>query len=810
ISPDDSLCLAKQYELGFDINFLPNHHTYFGYVLRIISGASRDIDLIYDQKQKIFRIVVDDDFSKISFSVDSPRMYRQWNQFKLKFNLENQVLQFDVNGKSVGSTKLPEGLHCFKFLWGANDFQKFNTKDIPPMQIKDIRITEEGNLKYFWPLDQMSGDTCYDRIGEKMAVVKNPNWIRPKHQQWQLLSNFSIGGDAGVAYNPKQDELYVVGNDSLAVYSLTNEQRPLEWLPSRHLNLRLGNQAIYDTIRDKLYDVYVDQHRVVSYDFTKRAWSGDFEYGKLTEFWHFNKFISPLDSCLYIVGGYGQLKYKNLIQRYSFVTKSWNLINSSGDYFSPRYLAALGMDPKRNAVYIIGGFGSRTGDQLLGPGNFYDLLRFNLSDHSFKAIYTLKPTVSRFAFANSLVIDPNSEEYYALIYPNDSTNSKLQIIKGSFRDSAFSSLANSIPYSFHDIESFSDLYYSPISNKLFAVVLHYSKIDDNNRVTEVKIYSVNFSPVPTDIRSPSPNIQSGGITGLIVITGTIIALALGIFIWRKMTGRTPRIQSQLNDSMVAGELQGPAEISYLSRQTEKITRSSIYLFGQFRVFDKDANDLTSHFSPLLKELFLLIATNTFRKARGISSAELDEILWHDKPDKDAKNNRAVNIAKLKVLLEKIGQCTINKDSGLWQFHMLDGAVHMDYKEYIALLQHPSLASPEYIHALIEIIRRGAFLYQTEYNWLDDIKSEISNTVIELCLGYLRSHSQHRDPEFAIEICNCIFYFDQLNEDALIYKCKSLISLKRHTFANNIYLKFMKDYKDIYGTNFPKTFHEVIV
>ena len=60
----------------------------------------------------------------------------------------------------------------------------------------------------------------------------------------------------------------------------------------------------------------------------------------------------------------------------------------------------------------------------------------------------------------------------------------------------------------------------------------------------------------------------------------------------------------------------------------------------------------------------------------------------------------------------------------------------------------------------------------------------------------------------MEIANRIFYFDQLNEDALIYKCKSLILLKRHTLANNVYLKFLKDYKDIYGTEFKESFNDV--
>jgi len=113
-----------------------------------------------------------------------------------------------------------------------------------------------------------------------------------------------------------------------------------------------------------------------------------------------------------------------------------------------------------------------------------------------------------------------------------------------------------------------------------------------------------------------------------------------------------------------------------------------------------------------------------------------------------------------------------------------------------------------IRPLVSIIKRGAFLAQTEYNWLDDIKSEVSNAVIDRCLEYIRNHPAG-DPEFTIEIANCIFCFDPLNEDALTYKCKSLIQLRRHTLANNTYQKFLKEYKDIYGTDFGKTFQEII-
>jgi two-component SAPR family response regulator len=187
---------------------------------------------------------------------------------------------------------------------------------------------------------------------------------------------------------------------------------------------------------------------------------------------------------------------------------------------------------------------------------------------------------------------------------------------------------------------------------------------------------------------------------------------------------------------------------------------------------------------------------------------LNEKLWHDKSEKDAKNNRSVNIAKLKIILERIGNCVINKESGFWQFQITDDHIHIDFRKYTNLIQHVNMRT-DYIHPLVEIIRRGAFLHQTEYDWLDNIKSEISNSTIDLCLNYIKTHGISKEPEFIIEITNCIFYFDHLNEDALIFQCKALIAMKRFTLASNIYLKFAKEYKEIYGAEFTKTFHEAI-
>ncbi|MCK7531345.1 MAG: hypothetical protein MZV63_10075 [Marinilabiliales bacterium] len=63
-------------------------------------------------------------------------------------------------------------------------------------------------------------------------------------------------------------------------------------------------------------------------------------------------------------------------------------------------------------------------------------------------------------------------------------------------------------------------------------------------------------------------------------------------------------------------------------------------------------DITRKFTPLLKELFLLILFNSIKNDMGISNEKIIEILWHGFSESSANNNKAVNIAKLRAILTK--------------------------------------------------------------------------------------------------------------------------------------------------------------
>ncbi|MCW3108315.1 MAG: galactose oxidase, partial [Segetibacter sp.] len=237
--------------------------------------------------------------------------------------------------------------------------------------------------------------------------------------------------------------------------------------------------------------------------------------------------------------------------------------------------------------------------------------------------------------------------------------------------------------------------------------------------------------------------------------------------------------------------------------------SFIYLFGQFEVIDKNGSDITRHFTPLVKELFLLLLIYTYKDGRGISSESLFEILWSDKSTKDARNNFSVNIVKLKAILDRVGEYHISKESGKWKFEILNDSMEIDYQRIVKLAAEKPVINKTYIQSLLNITQRGSFLREAQYDWLDDVKSDISGFVIETFLKYISSAHMQSDAEFIIKLTNCIFFFDQLNEEALEYKCRCLVLLGRHGMAKDAYLKFVKEYKENYGHEFEKSFTAII-
>lgn len=806
LTPKDPLCLKQAAEISFDLSFTPNLETYFGYVMRLVTGNNQNIDIVYNQKLQRFNFVIGETVSG-EFAIDSVQ-YGQWNQFKVTLNAETQEAGFYLNKRLISKGKANiSHATCYRIFFGANDFAGFQITDIPPMNIRDIRITEGNMPVAYYPLSESSGNECVDEVKNKVAMVKNPVWIKPRHQNWVQTVAIDTRGAASIAFDKNTERLYIVSTDSLYQYSFKNGQFTGVKLAVGRDTLPPGNQSVFNAAGDVLYNFNIDEKVVSTWQPQAGKWDINFKPGPLTIYWQANKFLSPVDSSLYIIGGYGQLQYKNEVQRYHFPTREWESVDPKGDFFMPRYLAALGTNNAGDTAYIMGGFGSKTGDQTINPKYTYDLMAYSVKNGSFKSLYHLKEPTQQFCFANSLIIDPATRDFYVLIYPIDRFNSVLQLIKGSLQSPEYQLMGDTISYSFHDIESFADLYYCPVSKKLVAVALFTNK----KNITSVKVYTIDFPPNKLAVTA-SPVAKASRDWIWFLLAGGMVAAGVFLMMWRKKRSRQLASKEEMLQAMLPGKTAGgtvpenyvPGIISPAGSKDV----AAINLFGQLEVFDKDGHDITKMFTPLLKELFLLVLIYTFKDGKGIASEKLYEILWSDKPIKDARNNFSVNVVKLKGILEKVGDCHIGKESGKWKLDIQNDSIKVDYQQYVELVSNNATINKAYVNELIHIIGRGAFLGTVHYNWLDDIKSDVSGKGIDILLSYISTADLAAEAEFIIKITNCIFFFDQLNEEALAYKCKCLVLLGRHGMAKDAYLKFTKEYRENYGQDFERSFAEM--
>jgi two-component SAPR family response regulator len=846
LSPGKDFCLSDNSEISFELSFSRNHNVYFGYILRIIANNERNIDIVYNPVEDQFSMVIGDKLCGISFNIPEASLYGKWNKITVRFDQAKSELMVVANGKTYVQKNVqisPPG--CYKIVFGASRLESFETTDIPPMNIRNVMISDKGTLKYHWPLNEVEGTAAYDKIKNRMAAVSNPSWQTGLHLNWERNKSFTVNGMASVAYDARQELVYITAADTIYTYS----PRTSEWTKSSirgRINLNQGNRAFVHPHTGALYSYFPGSDTVLKYNTAAASWNGNFKAGEVTGYWHFNKMFSAHDTSLYVFGGYGYLLYKNEVQKYSFNKGSWSKIKYTGDFFTPRYLAGLGASAKGDTAYILGGYGNNSGQQILNPKNLYDMMRFTSRDKRFTKMFELNLSRKDFALANSLVIDELKGLYYGLIFPRNKYSSSLQLIRGSLKNASFEVLKRTIPYAFHDVHSFADLYYCKSTEKFVTVTL----LRTENNQTVVNLFTLQGPPYfgtgKLIVRAQSRWWYYGIASAVLLAAGAIMYYSIrkrntvaALQIRKVKSDRpadlphvaAPQAQAVLqqhaasaanaglHEAAASGANAGLHEPAATSAnagfQNESHSsepqrfKNAILLFGDLQVFDATGNSITRQFTPLIKELFLLILLHSVKLGRGVSSDKLNEMFWFDKTEKSARNNRSVAIVKLKSLLDKLEHCRLSKDSGYWMIEIDYQHFYIDYHSYLHIVNNNHTIDDDGIQHLSGIVQRGNFLSASEYEWLDNFKSEISNDIINTYLKFLQMPEHHNDPEFLIRIASYILNIDPVNEEAMILKCRSFVALGKHSLAKATFENFSKVYKNMYDTVFSKDFHSVL-
>ncbi|MGL4780923.1 MAG: AfsR/SARP family transcriptional regulator [Bacteroidales bacterium] len=278
----------------------------------------------------------------------------------------------------------------------------------------------------------------------------------------------------------------------------------------------------------------------------------------------------------------------------------------------------------------------------------------------------------------------------------------------------------------------------------------------------------------------------------------IIILDIFVFAYMYYRHRKRKREGQTNLNEVS--LSSPA---FLNKPLLP-TKSAIFLFGGMRVYNRDGEDISKKFSPILKELLSLLIVHSDKK--GISAEKMKSYLWADKTIASARNNRAVNLGKLRNLLSEVGNFEIKSDDGYWRIDTND--TFIDYLQYRTILKTPGLLSRSDIELLCSITSEGNILPEQDYEWLDELKGAISDDIFDKFLAYAETMNESSATDLYIGIADVMFKFESINEQALSLKCRAYSRSGRHSAAKIFYDKFCEEYKHVYGEDFPVSFSEI--
>ncbi|WP_163325393.1 kelch repeat-containing protein [Draconibacterium mangrovi] len=799
LTPEEALNLTGGFKLDFDIQ-LRLGDGYYGYVFRIFSNETENFDFIanYASENENFSLIFKEKILCTFRWEDVPDLdYNKWFHVTFQLDSEQKYVEISLNGVSKKAAIYFDEDDRFDIVFGISKTSPFQSTDVCPMTLKNIQIYNHNDkMVRHWLLSKHTFNKTYDEVEEAVAVVENPKWLIDAHLSWEEVRQLSLSNFYGVVSNETTDELFFVDKNSILRYDLnTGKLDSILYKggsPYRQMNEK---HVVFNAYTNEIWSYNLDQQGISKFSFSSQRWSNDPVQMDESNFGHHNKVISPVDSSLLAILGYGLYRYNSTVFNYDPRNNSWKKFDRC-DQIEPRYLAAAGL-LNADTLLVFGGYGSKTGRQELTPGAYNDLYSLDLNTLHFSKMLDYTAPEFPFVPAESLIIDDDSTGFYTLIFDNSKYSSIIKLAKfGIYEPSQFI-YPDSIVFDFQDTDSWSYLYLNKKLRKLFAVTTNKS---------DVKIYSMAYPPlVPDDVfqKVKAKNNPVGKNKRIILFGLALIVMIVFLAYVNSKRKRKNVVIEEKSSEPVSYEQQ-------MFRRVEKIKKSSVLFLGGFQIYSDSGVDITSDFSPMLKQLFLMIFFNTVHRGKGISSKKLDETLWFDKTEKSARNNRNVNISKLRNAIEEVAGLEIVYENSYWKLKMSSNI----YCDYLHVLNITNRSEDEHldlkdIATLYGLLDKGELLPNLEIDWIDSYKAQFTNSVVDFLVKLLSRQEIKGDKKTLLHIADCIFSLDSLNEDALIVKCQILHKDGKGSVALHSYNSFCKEYQNLLNSEFPASFKDVL-
>lgn len=793
--------LENSFSISFDISFW--NYKKFGPILRIDDELGNEIRVVYNQFRNndtsYIEILEPLHKNQINISLVKKDLIRnKWFNLKLLVERDKQQLEAFCENVSAGKITYSIGKQKkFLFAFGIKEIDNAIDFDVPAMSVKNIIISENNVVKYFWELNPFNKDPLTDKISNAKIKAINPIWLYQDHQKWKHIIDYKISDQAmanlGVAFDSINSRLLIDGRDKLIIYDLISGKDSV--INYKTKSPAFWNDLFYDHSNQLLYSYFTAKGKVSIYDLKKNEWI-EKDTSTNADGYYFGsaKFCYPTDENLYLLGGYGWYKSKNELFKYDFVKKEWQKVKLKKNEMTPRAWFTFGEGFRKGEYLIYGGFGNESGDQEKGFKSYNDLFLLNMNDSTITKLSL--PETNNFSF--------QLLHNYSYL---DKTDSILYFLAQTEVDSGFNILLNSLNLETGKVVPVGNKFWKRDGSKWMYAYLHYNQ-STNEFIsvifdsTTVELYSINYPPISeTEKTYLESNVSEQNYSSVIFISVIGSALVLLFFVYHKKKKENLSKASDANHNV---------ERDYNFIKTH--SKNSIKLFGGFRIYDKDGKEISQSLSPKLKEIFLLVLMRSINNHHtGITSEELSSIIWPDASPESVKSNRGVAINRIRKLLSDVDGIDLEFSDRLWFIKMNNGSScdYADYLKFCNASKNVNGFEINSIDSLINIVDGGEFLKGISYEWLDSIKFAINNEVINCIKSYFENEELNTNPEKTIRLCDMVLSFDSVDQDAIRLIIKTLLTQGKLHIAKSTYSLFVAEYKRLYDEQYPISFEEMI-
>lgn len=622
-----------------------------GYVLRVKGADEGQIfNLFFDFRGDdiLFRLNQEGKCVLIALPVSKAEaMKSHWFKVKIAFNLKQDEITLKIHDQEkVCKGVLLSDEFSPKIVFGKSD----HIIDVPEIAVDKLVVNAEHT--YTFPLDEADGESVCNQEGTLYGKVENPIWLINEAYHWRKEGGFASASEAGSCYNADRNEIYYFNRDSLFVYNMETGSTSAKAFAERcPVKLFLAG-SFFDSGSERLYayEVYTEngdsEPMIASLDLHTLGWRVE-SYSRLSmQLHHHCSYYDAVRKRYTIFGGFGNMYYSNKFYMFNAEEGRWNTQGSlSGDFLCPRYFSSAGYLDSNHSVYIFGGMGNESGDQVIGRCYFHDFYKVDLQEMRVQKLWDISEGQPNMVPAQDMVI-LNDSCFYVLRYPESVSNSFLHLYRFSVEDGSCHILGDSIPIYSDKITTNARLYYNERQSRLFVTVQETS--DDVS--SKFSVYSLLFPPVSLE-KYTANNGGGNALHVWLVLVAAVVAVAGGsVWIVYKRHRNSGKGEDGKAVRQDKEQLPEASDVKVEKMAVDTGTVNSMYLFGDFSVFDRNGRNISYMFSLRIKQIFCLILR--YSDADGISSKQLSDLIWPDKPKDKVKNSRGVAINHLRKILKE--------------------------------------------------------------------------------------------------------------------------------------------------------------